>query len=389
MALLHGILVTEPLTGARAILEKSTAIIGLVATAGAVAGPATVALDAAFPLNRPVLVTDVRSAIGAAGTTGTLRQALEAIADQGSPVIVVVRVALGNDAAATTANVIGGQVNGRYTGIQALLAAEAELGARPRIIGAPGLDTEAVTAKLVIAAKALRGFVYAGCDGVTTVGAAIAMAEGFSARELMLIWPDATGWKGKAVATALGLRAMIDEQVGWHKSLSNVAITGVTGLTADVHFDIRDMSTDAGLLNEGKVTTLVRMNGYRFWGNRTTSDEPLFAFETAVRTSHAIQDAIADTLASFVDKPMTVGLVRDIEETINAALSRWVNEGRLIGGRAWFDSALNPSTQLAAGKLVIDYDFTPVAPLEGLQLNQRITGKYYAGFGDELSTATA
>lgn len=388
MAFQHGITVTEPLAGTRPILERSTAIIGLVATAGADAGAATAALNAAFPLDRPILISDVRSAIGSAGTTGTLRSALEAISDQGSPIVVLVRVAAGADAAATTANVLGGMVAGKYTGMQALLAAEAQTGVRPRIIGAPGLDTEVVTNKLVTIAKLLRGFAYASCDGVTTVGAAIVYAQSFNARELMLIWPDATGWKGKAVASALGRRAMIDEETGWHKSLSNVPIAGVTGLTADVHFDIRDMSTDAGLLNEGQVTTIVRMNGYRFWGNRTTSDEPQFAFETAVRTSQAIQDAIAETLASFIDKPMTDGLVRDIEETINAKMAQWVAEGRLIGGRAWFDRAFNPAAQLAAGKLVIDYDFTPVAPLESLQLNQRITDKYYAGFGDMLDAAT-
>ncbi len=387
MAFLHGINVSEPLAGTRPILERSTAVIGLVATAASAVGAATVALDAAFPMNRPVLVTDVRTAIGVAGETGTLRPALEAIADQGSPIVIVVRVGVGADAAATTANVLGGMVDGKYTGMQALLAAEAQLGVRPRILGAPGLDTEVVTNKLVTIAKLLRGFAYASCDGVTTVGAAVVYAQSFNARELMLIWPDATGWKGKAIATALGRRAMIDEEIGWHKSLSNVPIAGVTGLTADVHFDIRDMSTDAGLLNEGRVTTIVRMNGYRFWGNRTTSDEPQFAFETAVRTSQAIQDAIAETLAAFVDKPMTDGLIRDIEETVNAKLAQWVSEGRLIGGRCWFDSAANPAAQLAAGKLVIDYDYTPAAPLEGLQLNQRITDKYYAGFGDLLNAA--
>lgn len=387
MAFLHGINVSEPLAGTRPILDRSTAVIGLVATAASAAGAATVALDAAFPLNRPVLVTDVRTAIGVAGETGTLRPALEAIADQGSPIVIVVRVGVGADAAATSANVLGGMVDGKYTGMQALLAAEAQLGVRPRILGAPGLDTEVVTNKLVTIAKLLRGFAYASCDGVTTVGAAVVYAQSFNARELMLIWPDATGWKGKAIATALGRRAMIDEEVGWHKSLSNVPIAGVTGLTADVHFDIRDMSTDAGLLNEGQVTTIVRMNGYRFWGNRTTSDEPQFAFETAVRTSQAIQDAIAETLAAFVDKPMTDGLIRDIEETVNAKLAQWVSEGRLIGGRCWFDSAANPAAQLAAGKLVIDYDYTPAAPLEGLQLNQRITDKYYSGFGDLLNAA--
>lgn len=387
MAFLHGINVSEPLAGTRPILERSTAVIGLVATAASAAGAPTVALDAAFPLNRPVLVADVRTAIGVAGETGTLRPALEAIADQGSPIVIVVRVGVGADAAATSANVLGGMVDGKYTGMQALLAAEAQLGVRPRILGAPGLDTEVVSNKLVTIAKLLRGFAYASCDGVTTVGAAVVYAQSFNARELMLIWPDATGWKGKAIATALGRRAMIDEEIGWHKSLSNVPIAGVTGLTADVHFDIRDMSTDAGLLNEGQVTTIVRMNGYRFWGNRTTSDEPQFSFETAVRTSQAIQDAIAETLAAFVDKPMTDGLIRDIEETVNAKLAQWVSEGRLIGGSCWFDSAANPAAQLAAGKLVIDYDYTPVAPLEGLQLNQRITDRYYSGFGDLLNAA--
>lgn len=378
---MHGIQVNEPVTGVRAILGAATAVIGLVATATAAAGDPSAALDARFPLDRPVLVTDVRAAIGAAGTGGTLAKALGAIADQGSPIVVVVRVAETGGAAA----IVGGSAAGSYTGLQALLAAEAQLGVRPRILGAPGLDTQEVAEALAVAARSLRGFAYAACRGAETIAEATTYRDEFSARELMLIWPDATGWDGQAVATALGLRAVIDETTGWHKSLSNVAIAGVTGLSADVHFDIRDASTDAGVLNDGDVTTIVRMTGYRYWGNRTCSDEPLYAFESTVRTAQAIQDAIADGLAWAIDKPMTQGLVRDIEETINATLRRWVREGRLIGGSAWFDPALNSSEALAAGRLVIDYDYTACAPLEQLQLNQRITDKYYVGFGDALA----
>lgn len=390
MPFTHGITVNEPVTGIRPILEKSTAVIGLVATAASTGDVAAkAALDAAFPLDRPVLVTDVRGAIGTAGDTGTLVKALGAIADQGTPLVIVVRVAEGADDAATTANVIGHSVDGRYTGIQALLAAEGVTGVRPRILGAPGLDAQAVTDALLVVAKRLRGFVYAACDGAITRDAAVTYRDEFNARELMLIFPDATGWQGQAIATALGLRAMLDEQYGWHVSLSNRPIAGVTGLTADIHFDIRDMSTDAGVLNEGQVTTIVRMNGYRFWGNRTCSEEPLFAFETATRSAQAIQDAIADGLATFIDKPMTVGLVRDIEETVNATLRAWVNQGRLVGGRAWIDMSVNTPDQLSAGKLVVDYDFTPPAPLEALTLNQRITGRYYSGFGDQLASSPA
>lgn len=399
----HGIQVNEPVDGVRPILAKSTAVIGLVATASAEAGPASDALDAAFPLDRPVLVTDPRAALSVAGTGGTLAKALGTIADQGSPLVIVIRVAEGEaDEAnnltaqqATETNLIGGAVDGRYTGIQALLAAEGVTGVRPRILAVPGLDTQPVVEALVIAAKKLRAMVYAHAradDGTlcATRDDAVTYRAEFEDRELELFWPDATGWDGQGVAAALGLRAMLDETQGWHVSLSNKALAGITGLTKDVHFDIRDMSTDAGVLNAAQVSTFVRTTGYRPWGNRTCSAEPFFAFETATRTAQAIEDAISDALAGFVDKPMTVGLVRDIVETVNAKLRGWVAGGQLIGGSVWFDAATNPAESLAAGKLVIDYDYTPVAPLEGLTLNQRITAKYYSGFGDALtSTVTA
>lgn len=385
MTFFHGLQFNESVAGVRPVLEKSTAIIGLVATASAAAGEPTEALDAAFPLDRPQLITDLRSAIAAAGTGGTLAQALGTIADQGSPIVVVVRVAPGADEDATDAAVIGHMVDGRYTGLQALLAAEADLGVRPRILGAPGLDTQAVTEALAIAARKLRAFAYAGCRGCTTVAEAVTYRAEFSARELMLIWPDATGWDGQAIATALGLRAMIDERVGWHKSLSNVAIAGVTGMTRDVHFDIRDPSTDAGVLNQAPVTTLVRMNGYRFWGNRTTSDEPAFAFEPVVRTAQALQDLLAEVEAPFIDLPITVALVRDLVEAGNALLRRLVREDRLVGGTITFDGVANPAEALAGGRLVLDADYTAPAPLEGLVTNLRVTSAYYAGFGDALN----
>lgn len=392
----HGITFNEPVDGVRPINPKSMAIIGLVATATAAVGVPTAALDLAFPLNKPVLVTDVRKAIGQAGNGGTLAKSLEAIADQGSPIVVVVRVAVGVAAQgvtvtqATTANVIGGTTDGNYTGIQALLAAEAQLGVRPRILGVPGLDTQTVTDALLSAAKKLRGFVYAAARPnqalAPNVAGAVTYRDEFGARELMLIWPDATGWDGHAVAAALGLRAMIDEQQGWHKSLSNVAVAGVTGISKDVFFDIRDPSTDAGVLNEAPVTTIVRMNGYRFWGNRTTSDEPLFAFEVATRTAQALQDALVDIETPFIDQPMTVGLVRDLEETGNALLRLWKAQGKLIGGRCYFDGSVNPAATLAAGQLTIEVDYTAVAPLEGLTTNLRITSAYYDGFGAALDS---
>ncbi len=382
----HGIKVTEINTGVRTIQVVSTAVIGLLCT-----GPA--ADVATFPLNRPVLVTDIDDAISKAGATGTLKQALTAIADQADPVIVVVRIDPGANVAATNTAAIGSVVNGLGTGMQAFLAAQALLGVRPRILGAPGIDTLTVTTALTIVARKLGAMVYAGCDAATTVAEAITYRAGFTARELMLIWPDFSGVNpnsgaigpAMAVARAMGLRAQIDTEQGWHKTISNVPVAGVTGITKDVHWDLQSVDSDSNLLNAAQITTLINTGtGYRFWGNSTCSDDPLFRFESAARTAMILKDSIAQGLLWAMDKPLHPSLARDIIETINANFRSLKSQGYLVDGKATLNPAANPSTELAAGKLVIDYDFTPVAPLESLGLNQRITDKYYADFAARL-----
>lgn len=381
----HGLTLTESSNSTGTAAPSSLVVIGLIATSSVPDGDDATALDAAFPLNTPVLVTSVDAAAGRAGSLGTLKAALEAIGDQASPVVIVVRVAQGEDDAATSANVIGSTDGSTYTGLQALLAAESLVGQRPRILGAPGLDTQAVTTELVIAARKLRGFAYARAIG-DDVAAATLYRANFSARELMLIWPDTNTWTGDAVARALGLRARIDEEIGWHKTLSNVAMGGVTTITRDVHFDLLDPSTDAGVLNEAPVTTIIRTDGYRFWGNRTCAgeDQPDFVFESATRTSHALQEVIATAIKPFIDQPITVGQIKDLLEKVNAAFRALTTQGRIVGARAFFDAASNTSDQLAAGKPTFRMQFTPCAPMENPTVDLVITDFYYSDFADQL-----
>lgn len=381
----HGVRVIEINSGGRPIRTVSTAVVGIIATASD-------ADAAAFPLDTPVLITDVLSAIGQAGTLGTLAPTLRAIADQSSPVTVVVRVAEGIDEAGTTSNVIGTVAGGVYTGMQALLAAQTRVGVKPRILAAPGLDTQAVSTALAVVAKKLRGMAYVAAIGAD-VAALTAYRANFAERELMLIWPDFLAWDtvasasvtSDATARAVGLRARIDQDQGWHKTLSNVAVAGVTGISKDVFFDLQDPATDAGLLNAADVTTLVNHQGFRFWGSRTASDDPLFAFESAVRTAQVLADTIAEGLTWAIDKPMHPSLVRDIIETINAKFRELKALGYIIDASAWYDEAVNTTATLAGGKLVIDYDYTPVPPLENLQLRQRITDRFLADFAARVT----
>jgi len=384
----HGITVTEISEGARTLTAVSTAIIGLVATASDA--------DAdVFPLNRPALVTDVEAAIGKAGVMGTLAKSLRAIADQTRPVIVVVRIAEGEDAAETATNVIGTtDGTGQKTGMQALLAAQAQLGVKPKILGTPGLETQAVTAALAVVAQKLRGFAYARAIGETVAAATLYRAN-FSARELMLLMPDFLAWDtatsanvtSYAAARAMGMRALIDETVGPHKTLSNIAVQGVVGLTKDIHWDIEDAGSEAGLLNAAEVTALVRTDtGYRFWGNRTTAEaESLFAFESTTRVAQLLADTVVNGMLWAIDKPLTPALAKDIIETINGFGRQLKAQGIVLGFNARFDEANNSLASLKAGKLRIDYDYTVPPPLEDLGFNQRITDSYLADFASQLA----
>jgi len=301
--------------GTRTITTVSTAIVGLVCT-GDDADPAT------FSLNRPVLLTDVLTASGKAGESGTLARSLDAIADQSKPVTVVVRVPQGETEAETSANIIGGVTDGQRTGMKVLLAAQSVCDVKPRILGAPGHDTQAVATELLSVAQSLRGFAYLSAYGCKSVEEAIAYRANFSQREGMLIWSDFISFDtvlkqdatAYATARALGLRAKIDEQTGWHKSLSNVGVNGVTGISKDVFWDLQDPATDAGLLNQNDVTTLIRKDGYRFWGSRCLSDDPLFAFECYTRTAQVLMDTMAEAQMWSVDGPLNPSLARDIIE---------------------------------------------------------------------------
>jgi hypothetical protein len=389
----HGVRVIEINEGVRPIRTIATAVVGLVATASDA--------DAAFfPLNTPVLLTDVLSAIGKAGTQGTLAAALDAIADNASPVTVVVRVADGvgetpEQKQADQISKLVGTVtaDGQYTGLKALLTAKAKLGVTPRILGVPGLDALPVASELASIAQQLRAFAYVSAWDCATKEEAVAYRDNFGARELMVIWPDFQTWNtttnatvsAPAVARALGLRAKLDEQVGWHKTLSNIPVNGVTGISKPVFWDLQNPATDAGYLNENEVTTLIREGGFRFWGSRTCSDDPLFAFENYTRTAQVLADTIAEAHMWAVDKPMHPSLVRDIVEGVNAKFRELKNAGYIIDGQCWYDEAANEPATLKAGKLTLDYDYTPVPPLEDLMFRQRITDRYLLDFAARIN----
>ncbi len=341
--------------------------------------------DEAFPLNTPVLIAGSRQQAAKLGLTGTLPQAMDAIFDQIAALIVVVRVGFSETENTQISNIIGTvDAAGQYTGLQALLAAQARLGVKPRILGAPGFSHHvSVAAELGAIADKLRAFAYIDAP-VGTAEAAVNYRNLFGNKRLMLLWPGFKVWDTSAAGTvsqpasarALGLRARLDNLVGWHKVISNIPVNGVAGLTADVDWDLQNPNTKAGYLNANEVSTLIAHQGFRFWGSRTCSGDPKFAFESAVRTGDILADTIAEGHAWAVDKPMSQMLIDDIIEGVNAKFRELKANGYIVNAACYLDPELNDKESRADGKLWLNYDYTPVPPLEQLGFHATITNRY-------------
>ncbi|TKK13142.1 phage tail sheath subtilisin-like domain-containing protein [Pantoea agglomerans] len=387
----HGARVKENTDLETAINDIDSSVIGIIA----VADDADADL---FPLDTPVLLTRVRSVLGRAGKTGTLYKSLKAISDQCSPRVIVVRVAAAAEdgsGADQDQLIMGGTAeDGSYLGMYTLLTAEQKTGYRPRILAVPGLETNSVISMLCVIAEKLRAFVYSGCGDSKTLSEASMFRDTFSSRELMPIWPNFIAYNplsGKneefpAAAYACGLRALIDNNQGWHKSLSNVAVKNVLGISRDVSWSLQDEDSDANTLNNMEITTLIKRNGFRFWGNRSTDTET-YTFEVFTRTAQILADSIAEAQFTTVDSPLTPANVKDVLSGIRGKLNALVTAGRLIGADCWYDTADNLTTGLRAGQLRVRYSYSPVPPLEDLTLYQTFTDQYYESAFSSLGGA--
>ncbi|OOF64771.1 phage tail sheath subtilisin-like domain-containing protein [Rodentibacter pneumotropicus] len=389
---LHGVKVTEISEALRTLTTSSTAVIGLVATASD-------ADNDTFPLNKPTLLTGITpSMIAKAGKTGTLSRALDGILDIVNCKVIVIRVEESDDESQMKANVIGGvDEEGNYTGLKAFLVSAAVCGVKPRIFCVPKYDSQDVAVELISVAQKLNGFVYASCYGCNTKEQAVTYRRQFSQRELMLIFGDFLSFNPNtkqtevdyAVVRAAAMRAFQDKEFGWHTSISNKGLNGVTGVTKPLSFDINDSATDVNYLNEQGITACINYNGYKFWGLRTCSADKLFIYENYIRTAQVLKDTIAQSFDWAVDKDISVNLVKEIVEAINAKWREFVAKGYLVGGKAFINPELNTAATLKDAKLIVSYDYCPVPPLEQLGFNQYISDEYLVEFAANIAKVGA
>jgi len=249
-----------------------------------------------------------------------------------------------------------------------------------------------VVAEMQGIAERLRGVVVA--DGPnTTLTEAITYRNDWGSDRIYVVDPFVTVWDtttDSAVAEpasgrVAGLMAFVDNEHGFWWSPSNKILKGVVGTDRAVQFGLSDTSSQAQLMNADEVATIIHKRGYRLYGNRTTSADPQWAFLSVRRTADMVYESVEEAFLWALDRPFSEHLIRDIQESVNAYLRSLVSRGALLGGQCWFDPALNTKDQLMAGKLTMDFDLEPPAPLERLTFRAHREADYYT----ELAEAVA
>ena len=378
---LHGVEVVQIDDGIRPIRTLKSSIIGLV-------GTAPDADAAKFPVDTPVLLTGPRAA-ALLGDDGTLSDAYSAVYAQGVNVAVVVRVEEGATAAETLAAVAGDVAE--QTGVFALTLAKTVTGQQPRILAAPGFTSpddpavkNPVANNLDTVAARLRAV--AVIDGPNSNEAdAITYADLWGSDRVYLVEPfvrvydndTATSVTRPASAYVAGVISATDAAKGFWHSPSNKLIEGIETVARPIGFGLSDPDTEANRMNEAKVATIVREEGFRLWGDRSTASDPLWAFLSVRRTADIIYDSVERGHLWAIDRPFSQQLLIDLREGVQAYLETLISLGAILGGRVWLDPELNTETTLKAGQLYLDFDIEPAAPLEHLTFRAHRNGSYY------------
>ena len=395
MPFLHGVDVIEIDSGPRPIRTVRSSVIGLV-------GTAPDADETVFPLHTPILIAGRWKDAQGIGSRGTLPASITDIFEQTGALIVVVRIPEAPqtpppDGEAPPPDTEGlpllpqgiDDSSGQYLGVSALLASESEVHLVPRILIAPGFSHSAANvSRLLTVAERLRAVVIV--DGPNTTDAqAITFRENFGSPRIYLVDPwvktanPNAGQTGEPVtvlrppsARVAGVLAKSDAERGFWFSPSNRFILGVLGLARSVDFALGDPNARANLLNEQEVATIIQQNGFRLWGNRSTSADPKWAFLSVRRTADMIHESLLRAHLWAVDRNITKTYLSDVLEGVNAYLRQLKVQGAIINGHAWADPELNTPATLADGKVHIDFDFTPPYPAEHIRFRSHLVNDY-------------
>lgn len=405
--------VTTPNVGVRAFfnpIDEATFVVADQSSIGGVFEPAADMDRSYFEPDTPkAFTTDDKAASAAAGTSGTLRQLIDACTAEGIIATVVASVppawAANITDDAKMASLVGSAAG--KTGMYSLLEAEAETGIEPGILVGPGYTSQRpgnaanplVTAIDAVCEALISPIGVWDTPSTTREDAAEAAADFGTSYNLVACAQGVMVSSGglpvvrPASPSIAALIAKTDKANGApYYNPGNNAFTGILGPSRSVSLRLSDPDCEANYLLQRGVNAIVQLPGNRtsrssnspqgktFWGFFTTSTDVNWRAINVIRTRKAVRKTIPTALVPYIGKNMGVHVATLLGTAINDFLSELKSlptPAILPSSSIAFDATLNDGPTLRAGGFIINLNFAEAPPILDLQL---YTGSYPQAF---------
>ncbi|WP_217562785.1 phage tail sheath C-terminal domain-containing protein [Paenibacillus sp. GbtcB18] len=298
-------------------------------------------------------------------------------------------------AAVTSADVIGGTdvMSGKVTGLELIKQVFPRFQQVPGLLLAPGFSHDPVVGAIMTAkAENINGHFKAVAltdlptDILYTDLAVWKKDHAYTSERQIDAYPKITK-AGKVYHFSTHLAGVIcktdAENDGVpYKSPSNKTMQA-DGAIMDSGQEV-PLGPDEGeyLNNQGIMTAINFVGGWKTWGNRTAAfpekTDPKTAFIAVRRMFDWIQNSVILTYWKYVDDPTNKRLIEAVTDSLNIWMNGLQASGYILGGRVEFSASDNPNVNLMNGKLKFRIFITPPSPAQEIEFVVEYDAQYLA-----------
>lgn len=176
-------------------------------------------------------------------------------------------------------------------------------------------------------------------------------------------------------ARVAGLIAYTDgeQEYGFSNSHSNRVLNGVSGAKRLVDFEA-GQDCEADRVRGHNITTLIRYDGFRVWGNHTTSIDSVWEDFTRVRVFDRIAEAALEGLFWAIDR--RADELKAAKDSVEQMLLALKGARVLMDYAVSWDEERNTPANITAGKFYLKVDTMNTPIVKRLEVNFNYTDRY-------------
>lgn len=263
---------------------------------------------------------------------------------------------------------------------------------KPNLIIAPFFSHDSdVSATMQSVATYLKGHAIIDLNA-TSESDATTKAESFGSERVLLCDPYVKVWDmlkntesyEPMSARVAGLIAYSDgvSEYGFADSFSNQVLEGISGAKRNIEFEAGE-DCEADRLRAKNITTLIRYDGFRVWGNNTASIDSIWQDFTKVRVFDRVALATLEGIFWAIDRKADV--LKSAKDSIEQMLLGLKGAKVLVGYEVSWDSELNTPSNITAGKFYLKVSMMNTPIVKRIEVSFNYNDKWAETLLKEIS----